>query len=144
MRKTIWSLIATFIIMTGCEKQYLNKIYGDYIITSYTVNEIDSLSLLNDSLDLHVKLYYEDVNYVNRFDIYGPRKDGQFSILICRWELINHSTILNFILAQGSYGTGPFGNNIIPEWHLLNLSKKEIKMSTNYNNKEYVVILNKI
>ena len=42
-------------------------------------------------------------------------------------------------------GTGPFGvgkNNI--EWKIINLTKKEIKMSTNYNDKEYMVILNKI
>lgn len=144
MKKAILILIIIAAIISGCQKYDLKKIYGDYTITSYTVNEADSLSLLFDSLCLNVKFYHEDVNDVNRFDIYGSRKDGQFSMLNCRWELLDHSSVLNFYSAQGSYGTGPFGNNITPEWDILDLTKNEIKMKTNYNEKEYIIELKRI
>jgi len=41
--------------------------------------------------------------------------------------IIYHSTIFKFISAHGAFGTGPLGNNITPERHLLNLKKKKLK-----------------
>ncbi len=39
------------------------------------------------------------------------------------------------------HGTGPFKNNILPEWQILKLKASDIIMTTNYNDKEYQIEL---
>jgi len=143
-----WLFLLILIILTawvsGCEKYTLNKIYGFYTLKSYTVDGIDSLSLYKDSLGTDFHFYYNDTYNHNECLNTGIRTDGQNTILVCKWELINNEKILKIITSYGPIGTGPFGNNITPEWHLFNLTKKEIEMSTNYNDKEYIVNLNRL
>ena len=128
-------------ILSGCDKyeQTLKKIYNTYTIKTYTVNGIDSLALYKDSLGSIFQFYYEDVNQVNELFINGNRNDGHSYPIICKWSLINNNEVIKIITAYAYTGTGPFGNNITPEWKILDLTKNEMKMNTTYNGKEYVV-----
>ena len=38
-------------------------------------------------------------------------------------------------------GTGPFKANVLPEWQILKLKKKDIIMQTTYNGKVYLIEL---
>ena len=153
MKKVILILAISASILNGCKyedgpwvslRSAKNRLYGTYTLATYTVNGVDSLSLFNDSLDLHIKIYHEDVNDVERFDIYGYRRDGQFCMLNCKWELTDRNTILNIITAIGAIGTGPIGTLKNPKWNILRLANKDLKMKTNYNNKEYLIELKSI
>jgi len=55
MKKTMLIFIVIAALVSGCEKYTLNTIYGFYTITSYRVNDADSLDLYRDSLgvDFH-------------------------------------------------------------------------------------------
>jgi len=146
MKKIIWILIAISAMMSGCEKQSLNKIYGNHTLINYSVDGFDSIDLFRDSLGTTFRFYYDEVSNENICSISGIRNDGDGTLVTWNWKLNYSNKILSQIFSAGfSIGIGPFGvgkNNI--EWKIINLTKKEIKMSTNYNDKEYMVILNKI
>lgn len=141
MKNNFLILIVLIAIMTGCEKYTLNKIYGSYTLTSYTVDGVDSLSLYNDSLGLNFEFYYEDVNSSNVCFIDGNRSDNTYTHIVCVWELLDNNSKLQILTAYGFIGTGPFGRDKIPEWEILRLTKNELKMKTLYNGKEYIVAL---
>ena len=146
MKKTILILIAIATIICSCNKteQTLKKIYGKYEISQYTVNGIDSLSLFNDSLNNKLYFFYDnssDPCYVLKIE--GYNSSGIFKVLTCCWRLINNNNIIQVYKTAGSIGTGPFGFNRTPEFEILNLTRKELKMKTVYNNKEYLVLLKK-
>ena len=143
MKKIILILLAIAAIASSCEKYNLNRIYGYYTLTSYQVNGVDSLSLYKDSLGVNFQFYYEEVNSANGLLIDGNRTDGNYTHVICQWNLKNHFTILEIKTAYGNYGTGPIGYMRTPEWEILSL-KNEFKMKTTYNGKEYVVELKQI
>ena len=64
MKKLILIFIVLAAITEGCKKyedgplisfrSVRNRLYGDYTLTKYTVNGVDSLSLYNDSLDIKI------------------------------------------------------------------------------------------
>jgi len=148
MKKVLLIFIVIGALVSGCDKyeQTLKKIYGQYTLKTYSVNGIDSLSLYQDSLGTSFRFYYDEVSNENICSISGIRNDGDGTLVTWNWKLNYSNKILSQIFSAGfSIGIGPFGvgkNNI--EWKIINLTKKEIKMSTNYNDKEYMVILNKI
>jgi hypothetical protein len=144
MKKTILILVVlAAVVVGGCNKtkQTLNKIYGDYTLKSYTVNGVDSLSLYKDSLGINFRFYYEEENSINGLFIDGVVPSGKDAHIVSSWGLINKNKVLQIYTTAGSNGTGPFGNMITPEWEILTLTKKEFKMKTTYNNKEYEIEL---
>jgi len=119
-----------------------NRLYGAYTLTQYTVNGTDSLSLYNDSLGLIFWFMYDDVNSIKLCIIDRSRKDGGWATLNWKWRFKNKNKVIDIESAGGSTnGTGPFGINKLPEWEILRLTNKEIKMKTNYNYKEYLIKL---
>ena len=149
---TILILLVIAGIIEGCKKyedgplvsfrSAENRIFGKHTLIKYTVDGIDSLSLYNDSLGLSFNFNYDEVSKENICSIDGKRKDGKYGSLSWNWKLANNNKILQQIYSIGSIGTGPFGklkNNI--EWEILRLTNKELKMKTNYNNKEYLIEL---
>ena len=143
MKKIILVLIAITAIATGCDKteQTLKKIYGAYIIETYTVDGLDSLSLYCDSLGRNFRIYYSDQSECNVCAIDGMRSDGMGTALVWRWELINKDKSIRIITSYGQQGTGPFGDYKTPEWDILELGTKNITLKSNYNNKEYIIEL---
>ena len=135
-----------FMMIVGCSKEYrtYKKILGDYTLTTYTVNGVDSLSSYKDSLGTSFKFYLrdKDKNYI--WEISGQRNDGKEKYLGWYWEL-NSGSILHVFEAYGNgvIGIGPLGNYAPLDWEILNLTKKELKMKTTWNGKEYVVNLEK-
>jgi len=74
----------------------------------------------------------------------GISKDGNMSDFYWGWELTNHNRICKVLGSGGaSNGIGVFKGSITPEWEILKLEKKEIKMKTNYNEKEYIIELDR-
>jgi hypothetical protein len=118
------------------------RLYGNYTLKTYTVNGFDSLSLYNDSLSLSFSFFYDDVDYKNLCCIVGRRKDGNYSELYWSWRLINGNEVLQIYRSVGIIvGTGPFGTDKFPEWKILLLTNKKVKMKTTYNEKEYLIEL---
>jgi len=145
MKKKVLFLILPFVFLYGCEKYTLNKIYGDHTLTNYTVDGTASLNSFKDSLGTLFRFDYDDVSGENTCSISGPRNDGLGTMVTWNWELNNNNKILSQLISAGfSIGTGPFGvgkNNI--EWEILKLKSNYLQLKTNYNNKEYIIELEK-
>jgi hypothetical protein len=146
MKKTILVLIVMAAVVSGCNKtdQTIKKIYGTYEISQYTVNGVDSLSLFKDSLSSTFYFYFDNSSALcyemrieghNNFDIYR--------IVSCSWRLINNNNTIQVYSTAGHFGTGPFGAYKTPEFEIIDLDKKRLKMQTTYNGKEYMVDLDK-
>jgi hypothetical protein len=141
MKKIILFLIIIIAITCGCEKYTLNKIYGFYTLSTYTVNGIDSLNLYKDSLGSDFHFFYNDVYYNNEFTITGFRNDNNNVPVVCKWELINNNKTLKILTSTGCIGTGPIGRDKHQEWSILKLRQSYIKLKTNYNEKVYLIEL---
>jgi hypothetical protein len=151
MKKIIFILVIFACIYDSCKKyeegpliSFLsseNRFYGNHTLVKYTVNSIDSLSLFNDSLPLVFHFYFNDYDNNNQCDILGLRKDGKYSGLCFGWDLINKNKIFEIFTSSGSMGTGPFGHLKKSEWNILKLCKRDIRMKTEYNGKEYFIEL---
>jgi len=156
MKKLILLLLVITAIFTGCKKypdgplislrSAKSRLYGIYTLTQYTVNGVDSLNHYYDSLSLNFHFYYEDVYGYDDCDMSGQRRDGNISTLVWSWELTDHNKILK-ITSSGTnfkgWSSGPFRNNVLPEWKILRLTNKETEMETTYNGKEYFIKLEK-
>jgi len=152
IKKLILILIVIAAITEGCKKysdgplisfrSVRKRLFGDYTLTKYTVNVLDSLSLYNDSLDVKIHCFSREDDSNIYFNVYGNRKDGSYSDFAMICLLINKNKILKVLDTQGlSIGTGPFGKGKKPEWEILRLTNKELYMKTTYNGKEYYVEL---
>ena len=144
MKKIILILvIIVAVVGAGCNKskQTLNKIYGDYTLTTYTVNGVDSLNLFKDSLGINFKFYDDEYQERTLMVVYGNCNDGKYRSYEVNWGLHNKSTIIVSAYMGGiAIGTGPFGKNKLPVFEILNLDY-DMELKTNYNGMEYVVYL---
>lgn len=154
MKKLILFLIIIAGITEGCKKyeegpwlslrSAKNRLYGDYTLVQYTVNDEDSLSLYNDSLCDTLKFIFDTNLDLDVCYIYGNRNDGKISSLVWYWNLKDKNTSLVISYSNCSSGTGPFSDKVKPEWKILRLTTRQIKMKTIYNNKEYTIMLESI
>ena len=161
MKKLILILIVLAAITESCKKyedgslfsfrSAKNRLYGTYDLKTYTVNGVDSLSLYKDSLGSVFSFFNNDVDGGNGCLIEGDRKDGNYTLLYWDWQLINKNKTLSIsnsyaagYLPVNSIGTGPFGDDKLPQWEILRLTNTEVNMKTNYNNKEYYIELKEI
>jgi hypothetical protein len=151
MRKTILIITLTgSFFYFGCKyedgpilslRSAEHRFYGTHILTKYTVNNIDSLTLFNDSLPLNFNFYYcEDCGH-DKCDIDGVRKDGQYAGLNFGWYLTNKNKNFEIFTSSGSWATGPFGHLKKSDWQILKLKSDDIIMKTTYNSKEYFIEL---
>ena len=156
MKKTILLSILIAAIFFSCKKYEEGpcislrspekRLIGHYTITAYTIDGVDSLSLFSDSLSTKAEFVryfrYSDIT----FSINGRRNDGQFATMNCSCGLVDNNSILHFIgCGSNTIGTGPFKDNIRNiNWEILKLTNKDLKFKTLYNNKEYVVVMEKI
>lgn len=163
MKKTIF-LLAIFATMfiASCKKypegptisfrSAWHRLEGEHTLTKYTVDGIDSLDLFYDSLGLTFEfIYWEASDGRTSLQIKGPRKDNKNSDI--SWQFYwanNKKTKIKLYAYFNTYwkslGTGPFSvshyTNSIVFWDLIKLEKKDIRMKTNFNGKEYYIELN--
>jgi len=145
MKKIILILSAILLLSFGCKKERtFNNLLGRHILTEYTVDGIDSLQLYKDSLGTEFYFFYDDMNECYVAHIIGYSEDYSENLVIWDWAL--HDNYKNLVVCESSSltnGTGPIGRHKTPSWEILDLNKKEIKLKTTYNNKGYVLCLNK-
>ena len=120
------------------------RLFGHYAITSYTINGEESLSLFNDSLSTKVEFVrywqYSEISFLND----GKRNDGKDVSVDCSCGFDKKHTNFYFSRCVGDIGLGPFsGLSKDIKWEILKLTNKELKLKTLYNNKEYVVVMEK-
>jgi hypothetical protein len=160
MKKIILLLLVIAGIFEGCKKyeegpwislrSAKKRLIGSYSVIQYTVNGIDSLELYNDSMYNRFDIIFDKNTNDFGYGIDGYRSDGKHSSLVGHWEFNDNKT--NLIVSSStcysgfepyhySSGTGPFINNATPEWEIIRLTSKEVKMKTNFNSKEYLINL---
>jgi hypothetical protein len=144
MKKIILIQIVTLIFACSCNKtkQTLNKIYGNYIVNSYTVNDEDSLSLFKDSLPDNFEFHYNDDNQCI-WNIMGYNAAGEYIYMSIQWTLEDYKTLIIRGISTTNIGTGPFGFNKKPIWEITKLKRSEFNMKTTFNNKEYAIEMEK-
>ena len=141
MKKILLMMLVIGAIATACDKteRTLKKIYGEYTIKNYTVDGVDSLSLYMDSLGCAFHFLYTDNNHGNMLLM-----EGGLHSLYYQWILKNDdNTIRLEPTTPGGYGTGPFGEERISEWTIIDLGKNNLIMQTTYNDKQYNIELRK-
>ena len=85
----------------SCKKRYpdgplislrrpVNRIYGYYHPTKYTVNGADSLSLLNDSIPLTLRLWWDPVDEETDCFAKWYIGKGNYKIISSFWNLIDN------------------------------------------------------
>ncbi len=155
MKKSTLVIIALTAIIAGSCKKYeegalvstlciKKRIYGFHTLTGYYVNEVDSLSQYYDSLGLSFDFIYDEDAYIDACIMDGPRRDGFSGDLYWWWELNDNKASI-IIKASGgtAYGVGPFGIHKTPTWQIIKMEKKQIKLKTSFNNKEYIIVLDR-
>jgi len=143
MKKILLIFIVIGAVVSGCEKYTLNKIYGFYTITSYRVNDADSLDSYRDSLGVDFHFFYNDAYYNNICEVTGKRIDNNNFPVIFRWELRENAKKMLITASSGAIGTGPIGRDKTPEWSIIKLRRRFFELKTNFLGKEYLIKLEK-
>lgn len=152
MKKLIFVILIIAAINEGCKKyeegptfslrSAKNRLYGSYTLIKYMVDGQDSLTLYNDSIGTNFCFSKDPGNIHDICLITGDRKDGIYMSIYWQWSLENRNRNLIIKVGTGNTGIGPFGFGKKPEWEILRLTNREVKMKTNFNGKEYYVELN--
>ena len=148
MKKTILPILLVFLLVTlfSCKKKNydttMQSIYGNYTLKSYTVDNLDSLSLYKNHLGTNISFYKDNADGLNYMKITGPKADSTFDTLTVTWDLANKNDVIKTLSGTGAIGTGPFGKDKNPEW-LYILLENEIQLGTTWKGKEYYADLKK-
>ena len=146
MKKIILFLIIIAGITAGCKKypdgpmisfrSTLHRLYGYYNVKQYTINGVDSLSMLNDSIPCILRLWHDPYDEVN--DCHATRYIGigkGYDFASTNWALSDNKKEISF-----SYDyTYTSSKNIT--WTILKLTNKETKWTVTNNGKIYIIDL---
>jgi hypothetical protein len=146
MKKTILIFFVITTLVLGCKKTNYSymKLLGNYKLSEYTVDGVDSLDMYQDSLGLDYYFYYDDMRGNFNCEISGTRNDGNETMLYWRWMPNDKN---DGIFVFGSYsqiintGIGPFSKGKISVWVFSDVTDSEINMKTTFKDKEYIVDL---
>jgi hypothetical protein len=145
MKKTVISIFILFVclIIIGCSKEYrtYKNIYGEYTLIAYNINGVDSLSLYKDSLGTSSSFYNSKKEKLDIWKIYGKRNDGIEKYLFFYWQLKENNRLVITEVLGNAIGTGIFKGYINSEWYIINLNKKELDLTSTYNDIEYSIKL---
>ena len=139
IKNTILLLIAIAAITCSCEKYTLNKIYGQYILSKYTIDGIDSLQQMKARFGLGFLFYHEEYD---DHDVLNLNDVGISSPFISTFYLEDHNK--SIMVKTGSlmltgYGASDFYDI---NFSIIKLKSNDIHLKTIYNNKEYYLELN--
>jgi hypothetical protein len=154
MKKNILVIITILLLSSffGCKKYEegpfltlrspYNRIEGQWSIEKYIVDEIDYSQLFKDSIGdyLVFELCYPG-DGVDRNEIFTKNINGS-------WRFDdNLEKIYISIESSPSFNTydciEPFGKEITSIWEIRKLNNKEFRLETNFENKDYKLILKK-
>ena len=137
----LFFLLVSFIVLFGCskEKKAINRIHAYWHIKSYTVDGIDSLNLLTNSIGNTFHFYYQKYYASEVFEI--SNLDLSSSNFGCYYFLGDDAKTIHITDASGNKYTGPFRSGNAPVWEIIKLTNSEFSMKTTYNNKEYFIEL---
>ncbi|HNW70411.1 MAG TPA: hypothetical protein PKI01_08415 [Bacteroidales bacterium] len=160
MRLFYWNtkrLISIFItiavISAGCDKAQntIRKIHGDYTLQFYTANGADSMNLFKEKFGTNFSFYQEGTFGDEVCVISGPRNDGKEFQIKWTWEYLGYEDGFDVITSQvrvietgtldTTMGTGPFGANRHPRWHIVSIDRDEMELSCKTNCKYYLIKL---
>jgi len=117
------------------------RLEGTWQITSYTSNGVDSLKIINDSCGCDMVIDFpQDWYNINVYFIAGGQQKagGQF-------QLLDHKKIMYMMLNGTTFKSlGPIGGGGHQNWEILKLEIKELKISTTFNGRNYLISFNKI
>ena len=155
MKKLLLILIVTIIVIAGCTKfeegpkisfrTMDSRIIGSWEVTEYSCDGVDSLQFYKDSCgsNLQIKLFPESKrrNYLMSF--YGGKNEfnakGEFPISY-NYRLNVKSGIFYYT----NYITGPFAVYCNTIWYIIRLTKKELKINIDFDNRKYKMSFKRI
>ncbi len=158
MKKLLLIIVVIVNIIAGCRYKenpifpsgtVKKRLQGTWDVVGLTSNGVDSLQYYKDSCGarLFVNFYYQDGNPLgyNEIGLIGGKKgfNGTFTFsnnkkLMYVW-FSAHSGHLN----PGHDIIGPFGAGKTSKWKILKLTKEEFKITTDYNNINYIISFKK-
>jgi len=156
MKKTLYFILLSTIIISGCKKYeegpFISfrpegrRLLGDWLVTEYTSNGIDSLQYFKDSCGANLGINdLEDDNW--QFIIgFGNSKKlyGGFGGVMDFTANRKGLEITPFYDYYGNFVFGPFSPKNKVTWKLLKLTNKEFRMTTDFNNRSYKMSFKKI
>ena len=145
MKQLITCLIIVITIITGCRykegpmisfNSVEKRIEGTWQVIGFTSDGVDSLQYYNDSCGSIMQIYkeyHDDTSY----NILFKRISGNLTLTgYC--TLFEHNKRMDVIL-YGINVLGPIGNKRRSQWEILTLKKNELKISTDFNGKNYII-----
>lgn len=119
-----------------------HRLYGDYTLTRYTVNGIDSLQQMENGFGLNFHFYYVEDNDHDDILIDGGSHTGTYyQDFVSYYNFNNHKKSIR--INSGSIMFTGYGVPDIQDldFDISKLTIDEIHMTTTYNGKEYLLEL---
>lgn len=158
MRKLFLILIVIITVIAGCRYKenpifpagtVKTRLQGKWDVVGFTSNMVDSLQYYKDSCGarLIINFYNQDGSPLgyNEIGLIGGKKgfSGTFTFsnnkkLMYVW-FSAHGGHLN----PGHDIIGPFGAGKSSKWKILKLTKEEFKITTDFNNINYIILFKK-
>jgi len=151
MKKLLVLLIVLTTILSGCRykegpmisfRSIYKRLQGYWEIVEFKSNGIDSVKYYNDSCGSKVLITDTDGNTSDEefYIFFNYLKPNTFASAI----KFNDKKDIMFIdfLTNQKHIIGPIGYGK-SEWEILKLTNKELKISTNYNNLNYIILFKK-
>ena len=153
MKKLIICLIIAITIITGCRykegpmisfNSVEKRITGTWQIVEFTSDDVDSLQYYNDSCGSKMVIggfHYPDGSPTNdpKISFVGGKKEfgGHLSFPKNKKEMqvffgYPHFTVI-----------GPFVSDIVSYWKILKLTKNELKVSVDFDSRNYIISFKK-
>jgi len=149
MKKIILILIAITAIVAGCQKyeegpcisfrSARNRLYGDYTLTKYTIDGVDSLQQMKDRFGLSSRFFYNDYSEKDNWAMDDPTISNPF---ISRYTFVDNNKAIRVPYGSEIFtGKGNFDHTDI-DFTILKLKSKDVHLKAIFNNKEYYLELN--
>ncbi|MBI5541988.1 MAG: hypothetical protein HY951_18170 [Bacteroidia bacterium] len=153
MKKFLFILIVLTTILSGCRykdgpmlsfRSVEKRLNGDWQVIGFTSDGIDSLQYYNDSCGgiMKITLYYPDGsldsdNKVNFYNSKMPSMGGRFTFS-------NNKKIMHINFGDTSLykDIGPLGGGR-SEWKILKLTESKLKITTDFNSRNYIISFKK-
>ncbi len=148
MKKLILIILTIAAITAGCIKyeegpcmsmlSVEDRLFGDYDVSVYTVNGIDSISNLQNRFGLKFHFYFNNQSSANNLKIDGNNSPSPF---IGRYVFINHYKEIE--VTYGSIILTGYGNADIDDiiFKILKLKKSDVHLETAYKGSTYNIKL---
>lgn len=123
-----------------------DRLMGEWEVTEYTSDGIDSLQYYKDSCGIKVS-FPHPTNDNENWELHFYNCYNEDKTVVCTYNFHDNKKIMhlyndNLYLIYGIYSFGPM--MISGDWKILRLTKDDFKISTNPDNHNYLVTFKKI